>query len=71
MPALTPVADADANPAALESFIRARKPEMVNFKQWQTLDQIEIGRGKPQGRPRNKIASVAEMLSLLSDGKVT
>ena len=47
--------------AALE-MVAERAPDAVTFEGWQAIDQAEIGRGEPLGRPRVKFCSVEEML---------
>jgi adrenodoxin-NADP+ reductase len=39
----------------------------VSFADWKKLDQIEQLRGSKLGKPREKITTVAEMVSLLSN----
>ncbi len=58
---LPPIPD----PAALEALIRERQPAVVSFADWKRLDQIEVERGKPLGRPRVKFTSVEEMVGAL------
>lgn len=50
--------DADATP----SLLAERKPDAIGFDQWQKIDAAEIANGEPQGRPRVKFTSIAEML---------
>ncbi|HKQ57818.1 MAG TPA: FAD-dependent oxidoreductase [Candidatus Eisenbacteria bacterium] len=53
------------DPAALEALVRERQPLVVTFPDWKRLDQIEIERGTPLGRPRSKLTSIGEMLAAL------
>jgi ferredoxin/flavodoxin---NADP+ reductase len=71
VPALSPVADADADPKAAEAFIKAHKPSVVSYADWQILDRIEVEKGKPQGRPRVKFARVPEMLEAIERGRTS
>ena len=48
-----------------EATIRARQPRFVTYEDWKRLDQMEIERGKAQGRPRVKFTDVEEMLRAL------
>jgi ferredoxin--NADP+ reductase len=41
-----------------------RDVEFVSFAGWQAIDRAEVSRGEPQGRPRVKFTSVAEMLEV-------
>jgi ferredoxin--NADP+ reductase len=50
---------------AAEAFITQRQPNAISFADWQRLDQIEVARGKAQGRPRVKFVDVEEMLRAL------
>lgn len=53
------------DPAVLEALIRRRQPHYVSFADWQKLDELEVRRGKPAGRPRVKFTTVEEMLEAL------
>lgn len=53
---------------ALLELLSGRDVRVVSFEDWKKLDAIEIERGKAKGKPREKIVSVDEMLSLL-EGK--
>ena len=41
--------------------------KVVSFEDWQAIDQAEIGRGEPHGRPRVKFVRVEEMLQTLGE----
>jgi len=51
--------------AAAEALVRQRQPNYVSYTDWLKLDQIEVARGRAQGRPRVKLTSVEEMLAAL------
>jgi ferredoxin--NADP+ reductase len=55
----------DPDARAAEGFVRARQPLFISYPDWRRLDEIEVGRGKAQGRPRVKFTSVEEMLAVL------
>jgi ferredoxin--NADP+ reductase len=38
---------------------------VVSYEDWIAIDQAEIGRGSPKGKPREKFTSVEEMLDLI------
>jgi len=38
---------------------------VVSYDDWIAIDQAEIGRGTPKGKPREKFTSVEEMLDLI------
>jgi ferredoxin--NADP+ reductase len=71
VPTLTAVAEADADPKAVEAFLKARKPGVVSYSDWQILDRLEVEKGKPQGRPRVKFARVPDMLDAIALGRAS
>ena len=50
---------------AAEVLIRQRQPNYVSYADWRRLDEIEVTRGRSQGRPRVKFVRVEEMLAAL------
>jgi len=61
---------ASPNPSAIEDLLIERDVRFVTFDDWQAIDQAEVGRGEPHGRPRVKFVRVEEMLEVLG-GKVS
>lgn len=59
------LAAAHPSTEAVEALVRQRRPQYVSFADWQRLDELEVGRGKPGGRPRVKFCTVEEMLDAL------
>lgn len=53
------------DPAAVELLIRQRQPHYVTFADWQKLNEIEVAKGKANGRPRVKFTRIADMLAAL------
>ena len=49
----------------LEHLLGERQQGVVSFDDWRHLDEIEKGRGEPDGRPRVKFTHIEEMLSAL------
>ncbi len=49
-------------PQAVEELLAERGIRYVSFEDWQAIDQVEVGRGEPHGRPRVKFVRVEEML---------
>lgn len=47
---------------AIEALLRERDVRFISFSGWEKIDQAEVGRGEPHGRPRVKFANVDEML---------
>ena len=50
-----------------DALVATRGIDVTTWSDWQALDRAEIERGKPAGRPREKIVDVAEMLSVVRD----
>jgi ferredoxin--NADP+ reductase len=51
--------------ASVEQLVRERQPEAFTYADWLRLDEIEVARGKEQGRPRVKFTRVEDMLAAL------
>jgi ferredoxin--NADP+ reductase len=47
------------------ALVHDRQPCVVSYADWQTLDAMEVSRGKEQGRPRVKFTHVDDMLTAL------
>ncbi|MDP9791666.1 ferredoxin--NADP+ reductase [Catenuloplanes nepalensis] len=60
LPALPPAAD--PRPESVLALLTTRGVRFVTYPQWCRLDELEIARGRAQGRARAKIADRAEML---------
>jgi ferredoxin--NADP+ reductase len=54
-------------PSAVEELLTERGVRYVSFEDWQAIDQAEVGRGEPHGRPRVKFVRVEEMLDTLGE----
>lgn len=54
--------------SAAREMIASRQPRYFSYEDWQKLDEIEVERGKKQGRPRVKFVNVQEMLEALGKG---
>ncbi len=52
-------------PDAIEQLLAEKGVRFVSFEDWQAIDQAEVGRGEPHGRPRVKFVRVDEMLGTL------
>jgi len=48
-----------------EATIRQRKPDYFSYQDWLRINEIEISRGKKQGRPRVKFTRIEDMLEAL------
>jgi ferredoxin--NADP+ reductase len=54
-------------PDAVEALLQERGVRYVSFEDWEAIDQVEVGRGEPHGRPRVKFVRVEEMLEALGE----
>ncbi|NCW44076.1 MAG: NADP oxidoreductase [Gemmatimonadaceae bacterium] len=63
--ALPAVAD---NVTPIDALLAARHVRVTSWADWQTLDQAEQARGAASGRPRLKITTIDEMLSIIAAG---
>ncbi len=63
---LKPIKDEYRDPAKIEQLLQERQITYVSYEGWHKLNEIEVARGTEQGRPRVKITSVAEMMSLIA-----
>ncbi len=52
-------------PSAVEELLGERGVRYVSFEDWQAIDEAEVGRGEPHGRPRVKFVRIEEMLGAL------
>jgi ferredoxin--NADP+ reductase len=57
----------DPDPASVEELLAGRGVRFVSFEDWQAIDEAEVGRGEPHGRPRVKFVRVEEMLDALGE----
>ena len=57
----------DPDPGAVELLLAERGVRFVSFEDWQAIDETEVGRGEPHGRPRVKFVRVDEMLDALGE----
>jgi ferredoxin--NADP+ reductase len=58
---------ASPEPAAVEDLLSDRGVRYVTFEDWQAIDEAEVGRGEPHGRPRVKFVRIEEMLESLGE----
>ena len=56
---------AHAAAAAAEALVRQRTPNWLSYADWLRLSELEVSRGRAQGRPRVKLTRVEEMLAAL------
>jgi ferredoxin/flavodoxin---NADP+ reductase len=54
----------EPDPAAIESTLRAREPNLVTYAGWDRIDRHERGLGESHGRPRVKLTRIEEMLEI-------
>jgi len=60
-----PASPFDPAPGAVDALLRAKGAVAISFADWKRLDQAEVARGKPLGKPREKFTTVAQMLEEL------
>ena len=63
-------ADAVEKPGgdALEALFPARGTRNLSYEEWLQIDEAEIERGRPHGKPREKFTRVRDMLALTGHG---
>jgi len=49
---------------AIEELLRARQPQLVTYEGWEAIDRHERALGEAAGRPRVKLTSIEQMLSV-------
>jgi ferredoxin--NADP+ reductase len=49
----------------MEHLVSERQPRYISWADWLRLDEIEVKSGRGQGRPREKLTSVKDMLAAL------
>jgi ferredoxin--NADP+ reductase len=57
----------EPDPAAAERLVRQRQPSYISYADWLRLNEVEVARGRAQGRPRVKFTRVDEMLAALGN----
>ena len=55
----------NTDPVALSRLVSERQPDFFSYDDWKRLNELEVGRGESEGRPRVKFTSVEEMLANL------
>jgi ferredoxin--NADP+ reductase len=68
LPTLPGIPDEDRDPNKIVELLMQRKPDYVTYAGWKVLDAFETARGAEQGRPRVKVTSVPEMLTVIRAG---
>jgi len=63
-----PATEPAPEPGGIDARLAARGVRVVDFPGWQRLDRLEKERGAAAGRPRVKLARIAEMLAALDGG---
>ncbi len=63
-----PRLDSAPKPGAegLPSLLPGRGPRVVSYDDWLAIDQAEVSRGSPKGKPREKFTRIEEMLEVLA-----
>jgi len=63
LPRLSPCESPDSG--ALRELLRSRGTRIVTYADWRKIDAAEVARGQKKGKPREKFASIEEMLAVL------
>ncbi len=58
------LAPESTDPAAVESMLIARQPDLVPYEGWLSIDRHERALGEPSNRPRVKLTRIEEMLRI-------
>lgn len=58
----------EPEPETIEALLTARGANYVTFSGWQRIDQAEVTKGEPHGRPRVKFTRIDEMLDTAESG---
>jgi ferredoxin/flavodoxin---NADP+ reductase len=53
----------NADRSDVETWLRGRVPGLITWDGWKAIDEHEVARGEPQGRPRVKLVRVPEMIA--------
>jgi ferredoxin/flavodoxin---NADP+ reductase len=61
----TVLAPADVDPESVERLVAERQPRHFSYADWQRLNEIEVSKGRPAGRPRTKLTSIEEMTAAI------
>jgi ferredoxin--NADP+ reductase len=69
LPALRRLGDNRHDPSRIEALLRERGVDWVTYGDWRTLDQYEVATGRAQGRPRIKVTTVPEMMTVIREGR--
>jgi ferredoxin--NADP+ reductase len=52
-------------PDSIDRIVHERQPHVFSYADWRRLDELEVAKGKDQGRPRIKFTCVEDMLKAL------
>jgi ferredoxin/flavodoxin---NADP+ reductase len=52
------------DPAKIETLLRTRRPDLVTYEGWSSIDRHERSLGEPAGRPRVKLTTIEQMLEV-------
>jgi ferredoxin--NADP+ reductase len=58
--------DPKAGAEALYPLLARRGERVVSYAGWLKIDAVEVERGKPKGKPREKLTTVEEMLAVVA-----
>lgn len=69
VPMLVPRTPEERSHAAVDALLASRGVRVATYTDWGIIDQLEVSRGKTQGKVREKLTSVEQMLAALPPKK--
>jgi ferredoxin/flavodoxin---NADP+ reductase len=69
LPMLQGISDDHRDLSQIEAFLREQNIDYVTYQDWKILDQYEVACGARQGRPRVKVTTVPEMMTIIRQGR--
>jgi ferredoxin/flavodoxin---NADP+ reductase len=59
------LAPSDPRPESVERLVAERQPKHFSYPDWQRLNELEVSKGRPAGRPRVKLTTIDEMTAAI------
>jgi ferredoxin/flavodoxin---NADP+ reductase len=70
LPTLVGIHDDHRDQSQIVTLLSERGIDYVTYQDWKILDQYEVASGSRQGRPRDKVTTVPEMMAVIHQGRV-
>ena len=71
LPTLQGIPDDLRDPSQVLALLHERGIDFVTYQDWKILDRYEVARGSEQGRPRDKVTFVPEMMAVIHQGRIS